>query len=51
VRRRRDSLLRDRVEEAHMKGADKQKKLQKKVAQKSLKEKRSERKAKEAQKR
>jgi hypothetical protein len=32
-----------------MKGADKQKKLQKKVAQKTLKEKRSEKRAKEAQ--
>ncbi len=32
-----------------MKGADKPKKLQKKVAQKSLKEKRNEKKAKEAQ--
>jgi hypothetical protein len=34
-----------------MKGADKPKKLQKKVAQKSLKEKRSEKKAKAAQNR
>jgi hypothetical protein len=40
----------DRVEEERMKGADKQKKGQKKVAQKTLKEKRSEKKAK-AQKR
>jgi hypothetical protein len=38
----------NREEGARMKGADKQKKLQKKAAQKTLKEKRSDKRAKEA---